>query len=138
MTIRVIGIISILMFIASCEDGPNDSMDCPYCSWAHGFWEAIGGETQITGEIGLICYNWYAIETNTGSDSVSVTWDDGIACTTTAGTMHENRIHIEVGNVKADFEMHSELDATATFRTEDGTYTKNLEKKRDDPSVLCD
>ena len=108
-----------------------------YRSWARGFWWAVRGDTEISSGCGLFVYNWYAIETNTGSDSVIVTWDDGLACTRTPGTMYGNRITIEDCGVIALFEIHSDCKATSTFQTEDRTYTKTLQKERDDPFVWC-
>lgn len=113
----------------------TESVD--YRSWARGYWRAVRADTEISSGCGLFGYNWYAIETNTGSDSVIVVWDDGLACTHTPGTMYGNRITIEDCGVTALFEIQSDCKATSTFQAEDKTYSKTLKKERNDPTVRC-
>ncbi len=104
---------------------------------ARGYWEATGGDTQISSGIGLLVYNWYAIDIKTAPDVMAVTWDDGLACTTTIGTITGNRIRIVVHHVEAVFELQDKRTINVTFKTDDKTYKKTLAKKRDDPKVYC-
>ena len=128
------GLLLVVIFL-SCNKNPIISSS-QYKNFAQGFWRAVRGDTDISSGCGMVVYNWYAIETNTSSNSVIVTWDDGIACTRTPGTIYGNRITIEDCSVTAFFKIHSDSEATATFQTEDTTYTKRL-KKIDDSPKMC-
>jgi len=98
----------------------------------------LGSIILVTGEIGLISYNWYAIDTKSNSDSVYVTWDDGIACTKTSALMKENIIEMVVNEIHTKFTFKSDKEASVTFKTKENLYEKQLLKIRNDPSILCD
>ncbi|MDZ7262308.1 MAG: hypothetical protein ONB05_09425 [candidate division KSB1 bacterium] len=105
---------------------------------ARGLWQAISGDISSSGP-GLITSNWYAINPIASSDTVLVTWDDGLACTTTPGTMSkEGEIRFAAIGVEAIFEILSTKKILARFYWNGKTFKKELEKLRDDPTVLCD
>lgn len=129
----------MLIFISGCSESKNPVLSSSqYQDFAHGFWEAVSGTTLVTGEIGLITYNWYAIDTKSKSDSVYVIWDDGIACTKKSALMKENVIEIIVNEIHAKFTFNSDKEASVTFKTDKNRYEKQLLKIRNDPTVLCD
>lgn len=126
----------IFLFISSCSENGISSSE--YKEFAHGYWKAVSGDTSVSGEIGLIVYNWYAIDTESNSDSVYVTWDDGLACTKTGGIMNDGTIEMSIYGIKTIFIIKSDIEASVTFKTNNDLYEKQLSKLRDDPRVLCD
>ena len=86
------------LFLRCSNHSPTESR---YIDCANGLWEASSGDIHVTNEIGLIAYNSYAIDTKSNIDSVRVTWDDGLSCTTTMATMHENKIELTVNDIYA-------------------------------------
>jgi len=141
-------LIVIILLVLSCAEKNNPVISSSqYKDFAHGFWEAVSGDTLVTGEIGLIVYNWYAIDTKSNTDSVFVTWDDGIICTKTSALMKENIIEMVVNEIHNErlangihtkFTFKSDKEAFVTFKTTENLYEKQLLKIRKDPSVLCD
>ncbi|MBN2031416.1 hypothetical protein JW824_14375 [bacterium] len=129
----------IILFIPGCSEKQNPVISSSqYKDYAHGFWEAARGDIEVTNEIGLIVYNWYAIDTKSNGDSLYVTWDDGIACTKTSAIMKENMIEMQVNEIHAKFIIIDEKEAFVIFKTDENIYQKQLLKVRDDPSVLCE
>lgn len=128
-----------LLLIIKCSEDHNPIINLyQYKEFAHGYWEAASGDTHISGEIGLIVYNWYAIDTKSNNDSVYVTWDDGIACTKTVAKMNENKIELSVKDIYARFTIVGSKYASVIFTTNENQYEKQLIKIRDNPWVLCD
>ena len=128
--------IGSILLISGCGNNPVSPE--VYGGWAHGFWEATSGDIEISNEIGLISYNWYAIDTSSKGDNIFVTWDDGIACTKSSAYMKNNIIEMSVYNVKAEFEIKSNKEAIAYFISNGNSYKKGLTKIRNSPDVLCD
>ena len=130
---------SLLLSILTCTESINPiSSSSQYKDFAKGFWKAINGDTLVTDEIVLIAYNWYAIDTKSESDSVYITWDDGIACTRTASYMKVNIIEMTVDRIHGKFTIKNDLEASVMFKTDENLYEKQLLKIRNDPKVLCD
>ena len=131
--------IVFLLFTLSCykETNPVTSFSSQYKDFAHGYWEAVGGDTKVTEGIGLIVYNWYAIDTKSKDDSVAVIWDNGWNCTKTNATMKVNVIEMTVRGISAKFIVKNNKEATAYFKSNTKIYKKDLEKFRDDPTVYC-
>ena len=105
-------------------------------SGAHGYWKATAGDTQISSGPGLIVYNWYAIDTTGHGDSVFVTWDDHF-CIRTGALMENNIIQMVVSDVKAEFNIAGEGNASVVFDWNGVSYQKQLKKLRPDPTVFC-
>jgi len=128
----------LILFIQSCSEKDNPFIgSSQYKDFAHGYWEAVSGDTLVLGEIGLIHYNWYAIDTKSDNDSVYVTWDDGRGCTKTGALMIWNIIEMQVNEIHAKFIIKGDKEASVIFQTNENLYQKQLLKIRDDPSVLC-
>lgn len=130
-----LSILTISFLLISCAD---DESVINYREATRGFWEAISGDIKISSGPGIVVYNWYAIDTTAHTDSVAVTWDDGLACTTTIAGMSDDEIFIMVGSVEGTFKIHDNESATVTFQWDEGSCIKSLEKIRDDPQVFCD
>ncbi len=129
----------VFLLIQSCSENKNPVISSSqYREIAHGFWKAVGGDTLVTGEIGLIVYDWYAIDTKSKSYLVYVTWDDGLACTKTGAIIIDNTIVMSVFGIKTKFIIKSDKEASVTFKTNGRLYEKQLLKLRNDPRVLCD
>jgi hypothetical protein len=111
------------------------------CTWLHvaarGYWEAVPQNREPVGKPGdIFYYDWYAIDTDL-SDSATITWDNGHNCTWSPATWEGNEIRVTVGGVETVLVVHDATNAAVTFRQGDKTYTKQLQKKRDDPFVIC-
>lgn len=136
---KIVFLSVVFLFSQSCTKSGNPGIDSSqYKEISHGYWEAVGGDTSVTGEIGLIVYNWYAIDTKTDNDSVYVTWDDGIGCTKTNAMMKEDTIEMSVFGIETKFTIMNENEASVIFKTNLRSYEKQLLKLRNDPTVLCD
>jgi hypothetical protein len=138
MNYKILLIFTLLLILRCSEDNNPIINLSQYKEYAHGYWEAASGDTQVTNEIGLIVYNWYAIDTKSNNDSIYVTWDDGIACTKTIATINENKIELSVKDIYAKFTIVSSKNASVIFTTNENQYEKQLIKTRDNPLVLCD
>ncbi len=137
MNNKIILLIIILSFQGCSEKNNPFIGSSPYKDFAHGYWEAVSGDTQVSGEIGLISYNSYAIDTKSNGDSVYVTWDDGRLCTKTGAVMIRNIIEMQVNEIHAEFIIKNDKEASVIFQTKENLYRKQLLKIRDDPFVLC-
>ena len=133
MRYKILLIFPLLLILRCSEDDNPIISASQYKEYAHGFWEASSGDTEVTGEIGLIVYNWYAIDTKSHPDSVYVTWDNGIICTRSIAAINNNEIYFSVHDIHAKFTIYSSKYAFATFNQ----YIKNLVKTSDNPIVLC-
>lgn len=102
-----------------------------------GYWETVNGQLTLSEPPGKIYfYDWYAIESQSG-EKVIVIWDNGLNCSRTEGVVRGNAIHLTPDDVETTFVIHDSQHATVSFRYGETTYTKELEKKRDSPNVVC-
>ena len=112
--------------------------DINYRQAAEGFWKTTGGNvTNDEFEIGLIFYNWYAINTSKDAEKVFVTWDNGLNCTETEAALIGDKIIMKVKDINCAFKIVDEKSIEVVFITPNKTYTKYLEKISGDPRVLC-
>lgn len=101
----------------------------------HGYWIATSGDTKVSGEIGLIVYNGYRIDTSTYDDDVIVIWDDGLTSRESIADMKNDIVEFQVLNVKAQFETKNHNEATAYFNSNGKSYKKELKKIGENPSL---
>lgn len=105
---------------------------------ARGYWVTIAGDQTFAEYPGKIYfYNWYAIEPDTAT-TMLIKWDTGLTCDLTPMSIHGNELRGTAGNVKVTVVIHTATTATATFQQDTTTYTKQLQKQRDDPTFVCD
>ena len=115
-----------------------DESSIDYREAARGFWEVESVDPEISSGPAIVVRNWYAIDTTANIDTVTVTWDDGLACTKTVAEIEGDEIFIIVGSVEGVFKIHNDKSAAATFWWNESTCIKQLKKIRDDPQVFCD
>lgn len=101
-----------------------------------GYWETVEGQLGSSPETEIYTHDWYAIDL-IGDSSAGVTWDDGISCTRTEGSIVGNEIHLTAHEVETTFVFHDATHATVTFHRGQTTYVKQLKKTRDDPTPAC-
>ena len=97
----------------------------------------MSGDINVNGEEALIHYNWYAIDADSDNDSVSVTWDDGRICTRSPAIINGNTIEFSAVGFDVKIEIDMNNGADASFKSLEKSYQKKLNKRRDDPTVLC-
>ena len=136
---RIIAFLAWSFFSCETRKSPTEPVNSGYKAMARGMWQAKSGDIANRSDPDLIFYNWYSFSPTSDSDSILVTYDNGIACTTTPGRMFwEGRIIFEAVGVTAIFAVESNQEISASFRWNGKTYRKQLKKMRDDPTVLCD
>ena len=127
-----------LLFSQNCsKDSSLLDSNAEIKNYAHGYWEAVSGDINVNGEEALIQYSWYAIDTDSDKDSISVTWDDGRACTRSPAIINGNTIEFSAVSFDVKIEIDMNNGANASFKSLEKSYQKKLNKRRDDPTVLC-
>ena len=128
----------LLLLLSTCSgDNLAGYSDAEVRTFAHGYWEAVGGDTSVTDTEAIIAYNWYAIDTEAQGDSVSVLWDNGRTCTKSWGNMHETVITFSVERYQVTMIIEMQGKARASFNSATHSYKKKLKKTREDPMVIC-
>ncbi len=138
MKVLVIFCSVLLLFFHFCsKDSSPIYSTAAFKNYAHGYWEAVSGDISVNKEEAIIIYNWYAIDTATDNDSVTVTWDDGRACTKSPAIMKGNIIEFSEQGYDVRIEIDMNNGADASFKSLNKSYLKRLIKRRNDPTVLC-
>jgi hypothetical protein len=104
----------------------------------NGYWEAVTGDSLITSGPGILVYNWYALDATIPGDSIKVTWDNGITCSSKNTELLYKDIHFTAEGVKANFYLVGSKEIWTVFIWNEKQYNKTLRKIRNDPGVLCD
>ena len=104
---------------------------------ARGYWEAQPRSTPEGIKPGGIAFRpWYALDF-TPAGAVTVTWDNGISCTTSPATISRETIEVTVDGITAEFRINDADEGLVTF-WQGGQYDMlKLRKTRDDPRVVC-
>ncbi len=135
------GIIAVLAWsFFSCETRKSltEPESSGYKAMVRGMWQATSRDIANRSDPDLIFYNWYSFSPTSDSDSIFVTYDNGRACTSAPGQMFwRGRILVKSEGVTAIFAVESNQRMSASFRWNGKTYTKRLEKMRDDPIESC-
>ena len=120
-----------------CNGSLSLYSDLDVKNYAHGYWKAVDGDINVNNVEPIVFYNWYAIDTRSGSDSISVTWDNGRDCTKSPAIMIGNLIVFSANGYNVKIEINMNKKANAYFNSSTKSYQKTLTKLRDDPNVLC-
>jgi len=128
-----------MLFLQSCsKDFSPTYTESDIKNYAQGYWEAVSGDINLKiSEESIIIYNWYAIETSSKSDSVIVTWDDGKTCTKSTAFIEGEIIKFSAQGFDVQIKIEMNNGANASFKSLEKSYSKKLNKVRNDPTVLC-
>ena len=135
-------LLALTIGFQSCKDNtqtPSNTRD--YSSQFRGQWIAREGHINDYLEIGrgtgFLYYNWYVINSQSASDSVKITWDNGLNCTTSKGVLLSDSIVIDVYSIHTSLRLLNDTSIYMSFHLPDTTYWKKLVKQSNDTTFLC-
>jgi len=136
-TLVILCLTFVLSFLNCATDSTPTYSTAIFKIHAHGYWEAVSGDISVNNVDAIIHYNWYALNTANDGNSVSVTWDDGRACTRSPAQIEGNIVQFSAQGFDVKIEIDSNNEAVVNFKSASKSYQKKLNRTRNDPTVLC-